>query len=92
MPCLAIYGSTGRGKTRIIPKFLRDSRAHFDRKLGRTRLPVVSLQMPTTPYPRDLYEGILAARGGVFAPGAGATPCAIGFAPWPTSWSAQVDY
>jgi hypothetical protein len=65
MPCLAIYGATGMGKTRVIQKFLRDNRAHFDRKLGRTRLPVVSIQMPPTPYPRDLYEEILIAMGGV---------------------------
>jgi hypothetical protein len=51
MPGLAIYGSTGMGKTRIIPKFLRDHRAHLDKKLGRTRLPVVSIPMPPTPYP-----------------------------------------
>ena len=73
MPCLAIYGSTGMGKTRIIQKFLRDHRAHFDKKLGRTRLPVVSIQMPPTPYPRDLYEEILVAMGGVFAFGTSAT-------------------
>ena len=73
MPCLAIYGSIGMGKTRIIQKFLRDNRAHFDKKLGRTRLPVVSIQMPPTPYPRDLYEEILVAMGGVFAFGTSAT-------------------
>jgi hypothetical protein len=44
MPCLVIYGSTGMGKTRIVQKFLRENRAHFDNKLGRTRLPVVSIQ------------------------------------------------
>ena len=49
MPCLVIYGSTGMGKTRIIQKFLRDNRTHFDKKLGRTRLPVVSIQMPPLP-------------------------------------------
>ena len=37
MPCLVIYGSTGMGKTRIIQKFLRDHRTHFDRRLGKTR-------------------------------------------------------
>jgi Bacterial TniB protein len=73
MPCLAIYGSTGMGKTRIIQKFLRDNRAHFDRKLGRTRLPVISIQMPPTPYPRDLYEEMLTAMSGVFAYGATVT-------------------
>jgi Cdc6-like AAA superfamily ATPase len=46
MPCLVIYGATGMGKTRIIQKFLRENRSHFDRKLGRTRVPVVSIQMP----------------------------------------------
>jgi replication-associated recombination protein RarA len=43
MPCLVIYGATGMGKTRIIQKFLRENRSHFDRKLGRTRVPVVSI-------------------------------------------------
>ena len=31
-------GATGMGKTRIVQKFLRDNRARFDKKLGRTRL------------------------------------------------------
>ena len=66
MPCLVIYGATGMGKTRIIQKFLRDNRTHFDKKLGRTRLPVVSIQMPPSPNERDLYEEILAAMGGIF--------------------------
>jgi Cdc6-like AAA superfamily ATPase len=39
MPALVIYGATGMGKTRIIQKFLRDHRAHFDKKIGRTCLP-----------------------------------------------------
>jgi Cdc6-like AAA superfamily ATPase len=69
MPCLAIYGSTGMGKTGIIRKFLRDNRPHFDKKLGRTRLPVISIQMPPEPNLRDLYEEILAAMRGVFSPG-----------------------
>jgi hypothetical protein len=73
MPCLAIYGSTGMDKTRIIQKFLRDNRAHFDKKLGRTRLPVVCIQMPPEPHQRDLYEEILAAMGGVFSPGTSVT-------------------
>jgi hypothetical protein len=73
MPCLALYGSTGMGKTRIVQKFLRDNRARFDKKLGRTRLPVVSIQMPPEPNLRDLYEEILAGMGGVFSPGTGVT-------------------
>ncbi|MGA2986947.1 MAG: TniB family NTP-binding protein [Terriglobia bacterium] len=73
MPCLVIYGATGMGKTRVIQKFLRDNRAHFDRKLGRTRVPVVSIQMPPEPNQRDLYEEILAAMGGVFSLGTSVT-------------------
>lgn len=73
MPCLVIYGSTGMGKTRIIQKFLRDHRIHFDRKLGKTRLPVVSIQMPPAPSERDLYEEILAAMGGIFTYGTSVT-------------------
>jgi hypothetical protein len=61
------------GKTRIIQKFLRDNRAHFDKKLGRTRLPVVSIQLPPEPNLRDLYEEILAAMGGIFSPGTSVT-------------------
>jgi hypothetical protein len=73
MPCLVIYGATGMGKTRIIQKFLRDNRTHFDKKLGRTRLPVVSIQMPPSPLERDLYEELLAAMGGIFVNGTSVT-------------------
>jgi Cdc6-like AAA superfamily ATPase len=73
MPALVIYGMTGMGKTRIIQKFLRDHRAHFDKKVGRTRLPVVSIQMPPAPSERDFYEEILAAMGGIFAYGTSIT-------------------
>jgi hypothetical protein len=73
MPCLVIYGVTGMGKTRVVQKFLRDKRAHFDKKLGRTRVPVVSIQMPPAPVERDLYEEILVAMGGVFAYGTSVT-------------------
>jgi hypothetical protein len=69
MPCLVIYGATGMGKTRIIQKFLRENRTHFNRKPGKTRLPVVSIQMPPAPSERDLYEEILAAMGGIFTYG-----------------------
>lgn len=69
MPCLVIYGATGMGKTRIIQKFLRDHRTHFDQALGRTRLPVVSIQMPPSPSERDLYEELLAAMDGIFTYG-----------------------
>lgn len=73
MPCLVIYGGTGMGKTRVVQKFLRDNRAHFDKKLGRTRVPVVSIQMPPAPVERDFYEEILVAMGGVFAYSASVT-------------------
>jgi Cdc6-like AAA superfamily ATPase len=73
MPCLVIYGRTGMGKTRVVQKFLRDHRAHFDKKLGRTRVPVVSIQMPPAPVERDLYEEILVAMGGVILYGTSVT-------------------
>jgi hypothetical protein len=73
MPCLVIYGSTGMGKTRIVQKFLRDNRSHFDNKLGRTRIPVVSIQMPPAPNERDLYEEILLRMRGVFSYGTSVT-------------------
>ena len=61
------------GKTRIIEKFLRDNRSHFDKKLGKTRVPVVSIQMPPAPCERDLYEEILGGMSGVFAQATGVT-------------------
>lgn len=67
MPCLVVYGATGMGKTRVIQKFLRDNRSHFDKKLGKTRVPVVSIQMPPAPSERDLYEEILGGMSGIFA-------------------------
>ena len=67
MPCLVIYGITGMGKTRIVQKFLRDHRSRFDPSRGKTRLPVVSIQMPPAPTPQDLYEEILIGMGGLFA-------------------------
>jgi hypothetical protein len=73
MPALVIYGATGMGKTRIIQKFLRDHRGHFDKKIGRTRLPVISIQMPPSPSERDFYEETLAAMGGIFAYGTSVT-------------------
>ena len=73
MPCLVVYGATGMGKTHIIQKFLRDNHAHFDNRLGKTRAPIVFIQMPPTPNERDLYEEILAGMGGVFSHGTSVT-------------------
>jgi hypothetical protein len=73
MPCLLIYGGTGMGKTRIVQKFLRDNRAKFDERVGRTRLPVVAIQMPSGTAQRDLVEEILNAMGGVFTTGTSVT-------------------
>ena len=73
MPCLVVYGTTGMGKTRIVQKFVRDHRARFEERHGRTRLPVVAIQMPPTPSERNLYEEILGGMGGIFADGTGVT-------------------
>lgn len=67
MPSLVVYGATGMGKTRIVQKFLRDHRSRFDASRGKTRLPVVSIQMPPAPTPQDLYEEILIGMGGIFS-------------------------
>ena len=67
MPSLVIYGATGMGKTRIVQKFLRDHRSRFDTTTGRTRMPVVSIQMPPAPTPQDLYEEILIGMCGIFS-------------------------
>lgn len=49
MPCLLLFGATGMGKTRIVQKFLREHHSSFDDVTGRTRLPVVAVQMPQPP-------------------------------------------
>ena len=67
MPSLVIYGATGMGKTRIVQKFLREHRSRFDATSGKTRLPVVSIQMPPAPTPHGLYEEILIGMGGIFS-------------------------
>jgi Bacterial TniB protein len=73
MPCLVIFGATGMGKTRVVHEFLRHHKSSFDRGHGRTRMPVVYIQMPPTPTERNLYEEILAAMGGIFTEATGVT-------------------
>jgi Bacterial TniB protein len=51
------------GKTRIVQKFLREHRSSFDDVTGRTRLPIVAVQMPPAPSERDLYEELLVSMG-----------------------------
>jgi hypothetical protein len=63
MPCLLLFGATGMGKTRIVQKFLRENRSSFDDVTGRTRLPVVAVQMPPAPSERDFYEELLVSMG-----------------------------
>ena len=63
MPCLLLFGPTGMGKTRIVQKFLREHRSSFDDVTGRTRLPVVAVQMPPAPSERDFYEELLVSMG-----------------------------
>jgi Bacterial TniB protein len=60
------------GKTRIVQKFLREHRSSFDDVTGRTRLPVVAVQMAPAPSERDLYEELLVSIGagpGYYYPG-----------------------
>ncbi|MBV9489903.1 MAG: TniB family NTP-binding protein, partial [Verrucomicrobia bacterium] len=63
MPCLLLFGATGMGKTRIVQKFLRDHHSSFDDLTGRTRLPVLAVQMPPAPRERDFYEELLVSMG-----------------------------
>jgi hypothetical protein len=67
MPSLAIFGTTVMGKTRVVQKFLREHRSRFDATRGKTRRPVISIQMPPAPTPLDLYEEILIGMGGIFS-------------------------
>src|ERR1700732_3369097 len=73
MPCLLLFGATGMGKTRIVQKFLREHRSSFDDVTGRTRLPVVAVQMPPAPSERDLYEELLVSMGCVLPAHQGVT-------------------
>jgi hypothetical protein len=73
MPGLLIFGATGMGKTRIVQKFLRDNRSHFDEIAGVTRLPVAYVQMPPTPGERDFYKELLVGMGAVVATGLSAS-------------------
>jgi replication-associated recombination protein RarA len=73
MPCLLLFGPTGMGKTRIVQKFLREHRSSFDDVTGRTRLPIVAVQMPPAPSERDLYEELLVSMGAVLPSHQGVT-------------------
>ena len=73
MPCLLLFGPTGMGKTRIVQKFLREHRSSFDDVTGRTRLPIVAVQMPPAPSERDLYEKLLVSMGAVLPAHQGVT-------------------
>jgi hypothetical protein len=61
------------GKTRIVQKFLREHRSSFDDVTGRTRLPIVAVQMPPAPSERDLYEELLVSMGCVLPTHQGGT-------------------
>jgi hypothetical protein len=76
MPCLLLFGPTGMGKTRIVQKFLREHRSSFDDVTGRTRLPIVAVQMPPAPSERDLY---------------GQIPTKVPNATWPFRLSPLID-
>jgi replication-associated recombination protein RarA len=73
MPCLLLFGPSGMGKTRIVQKFLREHRSSFDDVTGRTRLPIVAVQMPPAPSVRDLYEELLISMGAVLPSHQGVT-------------------
>jgi Bacterial TniB protein len=58
MPCLLLFGPTG---------------SSFDDVTGRTRLPIVAVQMPPAPSERDLYEELLVSMGAVLPAHQGVT-------------------
>ena len=68
MPCLLIYGGTGMGKTKIISKFVRAHAPEHVKGMGFTRMPVLSMQMPSTPDDNEFYNELFRALGGPSIP------------------------
>jgi hypothetical protein len=71
MPCIAVYGDSGMGKTMIMEKFRREHPPVFDGRAGVERVRVLALQLAGRPGERRLYAQILAALGVLQAPRAG---------------------
>lgn len=68
MPCLLIYGGTGMGKTKIISKFARSHPPEHVRAMGLTRIPVLNMQMPSTPDETEFYNELFRSLGGPALP------------------------
>ena len=71
MPCLVLYGDSGMGKTMVIEKFLRLHPSKYDDKTGRTKSPVVIVNMPASPNERRFFAKILEALHAPFSPSDG---------------------
>ena len=61
MPCLLLFGATGRGKTKILKKFTRDHPALRNSKTGIHGVPIVVMQMPPEPDQKAFYLQLLHA-------------------------------
>ena len=61
MPCLLLFGATGRGKTKILKKFTRDHPALRNSKTGIHGVPIVVMQMPPEPDEKAFYLQLLHA-------------------------------
>ena len=63
MPCLLIYGATGMGKTKIISKFAKDHPSEYVKGMGLSHIPVLTMQMPSTPDDNEFYNELFLALG-----------------------------
>ena len=61
MPCLLLFGATGRGKTKILKKFTRDHPALRNSKTGIHGVSIVVMQMPPEPDEKAFYLQLLHA-------------------------------
>jgi hypothetical protein len=63
MPCMLLYGDSGKGKTMILEKMERQHPDSYEERRGITLRPVVSVQIPPSPDERRFYTRMLEVLG-----------------------------